>query len=261
MDIKLKLNKIKKNLNEGKVVYGACVNSFNPSIIEIAGFCGLDWCRIDNEHAWRQDSSLENCIRGAVIGNILPIVRVERGDMELIKKVLEIGAVGFVIPHVKRSEEVEEIVAAAKFPPLGTRGISNRGFSGCHGVVKPTKEFIDWGNESLVGVMIEDKEAVENIDEIMKVKGLDFVLFGPSDYSLSIGLEAPNWNHPEVQEAIKRTGKFAKKHGKYASIPISRPWKEESKKYIEMGYSILELGADYTLLAEAWKESLKELKS
>ncbi len=95
----------------------------------------------------------------------------------------------------------------------------------------------------------------------MKVKGLDFITFGLADYSFSIGLLEPSVNHPKVQEAIKRTGESAKKHGKYAMISIGSPWKENSKKYIEMGYSLIELGADYTSLAGFWKEILKELKS
>ena len=259
--MKLKPNKLKRILSEGKVAYGTCINSFNPSIVEIAGLCGLDFCRIDNEHAWRQDDVLEGLIRAAVIGNISPIVRIDKGNLMLIKKVLEIGAGGFIIPDIENAEEVKQIVSAAKFPPFGNRGYSNRCFSGRFGATSH-KEYIDWSNsETMVGIMIETEEAVKNIDEIMAVNGLDFILFGPADYSLSIGISEPNKNHQEVQEAINKTAKSAQKHKKYAMIGIGSPWKEEAGKYIKMGYNLIELGADYPLLERAWKDALNEVNN
>jgi len=256
----LKPNKLKKVLKKNKVAYGTCIYSFNPNLMELAGYSGLDFCRIDNEHAWRQDNSLEQIIRAAVIGEIVPIARIDKGNLSLIRKVLEIGASGFIIPDIKTPEEVKQIVTAAKFPPLGNRGYSNRCFSGGNGTTDH-KEWMEWSNrETLVGIMIETREAVEQINAIMAIKGLDFVLFGPADYSLSLGFPEPNKNHPDVQSAIIRTAEAAIKYKKYAMIGIGAPWKVEAEKYIQMGYNLIELGGDYPLLYKAWSEALKEAK-
>ena len=256
-----KENKLKKILKEGKVVFGSCICSFSPSLVELAGFCGLDFCRIDNEHAWRQDESLDNMMRAAVVGDIAALPRIDKGNPYLIRKVYEIGASGFIIPDIQSSEEVKEIIQAAKFPPDGNRGYSGNCFSAGYGT-HAGEEWIKWSNkELLIGVMIEDQEAIKDIDHIMALKGLDFVLFGPADYSLSIGLSAPNKNHPKVQDALKRTIEAAKKNNKYVMIGVGFPWEEEAQKYIDLGCQMIEIGHDYSILKTVWKNTLTKFKS
>ena len=106
--------------------------------------------------------------------------------------------------------------------------------------------------------MIEIKEAIESIDEIMAVNGLDFIFFGYADYSFSIGLSGPNKSHKEVQKAIVKAAELALKYKKYAMIGMDSPWKVEAEKYIKMGYKLIELGTDYSLLEKSWRNSLKE---
>ena len=255
-----KSNKLKEILKEGKVAFGTCICSFSPNLVELAGYCGFDFCRIDNEHAWRQDNMLEHMMRAGVIGDIVPLVRIDKDNPYLIRKVLEIGAGGIIIPDIENSEEVKRIVNAAKFPPYGIRGYSSLCFSGGYGT-KGGKDWIKWSNEeTLVGVMIEDPEAVENINSIMSVEGLDFVLFGPSDYSISIGFPAPKKNDPKVQDAIKRTIESANKYEKYVMIGVGSPWDEEAKKYINLGCKMIEIGHDYSVLGQIWRKILKEIK-
>jgi len=258
--MELKQNKLKKILKEGKVAFGTCIYSFSPNLVELAGYCGLDFCRIDNEHAWRQDAILEHMMRAGVIGDIVPLVRIDRDNPYLIRKVLEIGAGGIIIPDIENAEEVKKAVSAAKFPPYGTRGYSSLCFSAGYGT-KAAREWIRWSNEeTLVGVMIENPEAIKNINSIMAVEGLDFVLFGSSDYSISIGLPGPNKNNPEVQDAIKRTIEAANKYGKYVMIGVSSPWDKEAEKYIKLGCRMIEIGHDYTVLREVWQKTLKAIK-
>jgi len=255
-----KENKLKKILEEGKVAFGSCICSFSPSLVELAGFCGLDFCRIDNEHNWRQDSILEHMMRAGIVGDIVTLARIDKGNPYLIRKVLEIGAGGIIIPDVKDSNEVKSIVKAAKFSPYGDRGYSGLCLSGGYGT-KAGREWIEWSNkETLVGVMIEELEAVKNINSIMSVEGLDFVLFGPADYSLNIGLSSPEKNNPKVQDAIKQTIEAANKYGKYVMIGVGYPWEEEAQKYIEMGCKIIEIGHDYSILNKIWKNILQKIK-
>jgi len=256
-----KVNKLKKILQEGEVAFGSCVCSFSPNLVELAGYCGLDFCRVDNEHNWRQDDMLEHMMRGAVIGDIISLVRIDKSNPYLVRKALEVGAGGIIIPDIKNSQEVEEIVKAAKFPPLGNRSYSGLCFSGGYGA-KAGREWIEWSNnETIVGVMIEEPEAVKNINSIMAVEGLNFVLFGPADYSLNIGLPAPDKNDTRVQDALKRTIEATKKNNKYVMIGISFPWEEEAQKYIEMGCQMIEIGHDYSILKAIWTKTLNTLEN
>lgn len=251
-------NKLKRILNGGKVAFGSCMCAFSPNLVEIAGYCGLDFCRIDNEHAWRQDDMLEHMMRAAVIADITTLVRVDKGNPYLIRKALEIGAGGIIIPNIKNSDEVKSVVKAAKFPPLGDRGISSNCFSARYGTM-PEGEWINWSNkEALIGVMVETREALYNIEEIMTVEGLDFVLFGPADYAMSIGLAMPDIKNQKVQDAIKVTIEAAKKNGKHIMISVGFPWEEEAKKYINMGCNIIEIGNDYSILRKFWQKILKK---
>lgn len=259
--LKRKPNKVKQLLREGKVVFGTCAYSFCPNIVEIAGYCGFDFCRIDNEHTWRQDSMLEHIIRAGEIGNITTLPRIDKDNPYLIRKVLEIGAGGFIIPDIENAQEVKNVVKAAKFPPEGERGYSPFCFSGNYGISDPA-EWINWSNqETLVGIMVESVKAVENIDSITSVEGLDFILFGPGDYSMSIGLPKGNKNDMRVQDAIKRTIESSNKNGKYVMIGVGNPWEEEAKKYIDMGCKLIEVGHDYSILSTVWRKILKNIKS
>jgi len=254
-------NKLKKILREGKVAFGSCINVFSPNLVELAGFCGLDFCRIDNEHTWRQDESLDHMMRAAVVGDIVALPRIDKGNLFLIRKVYEIGAKGFIIPDIQSSDEVKEIIRAAKFPPDGNRGYSGNCFSGGYGT-RAGEELIKWSNKELmVGVMIEDKEAIKDIDRIMALNGLDFVLFGPADYSLNIGLPTPKKNHPKVQDALKKTIEAAKKNDKYVMIGVGFPWEKEAQKYIDLGCQMIEIGHDYSILKAVWESTLKKMKA
>jgi 4-hydroxy-2-oxoheptanedioate aldolase len=257
--MKWKKNKLKRILEEGKIAVGTAFYSFSPALVETAGYCGLDFCRIDNEHAWRQDETLEHMLRAATISDIVALPRVD-GNPELIRKVLEAGAWGFVAPHVLTEADVAKIVRAAKFPPQGERGYGSLCFSGRWGTGSG-KEWIEWSNEeTMVGVMIEDYRAVERIEEIMAVDGLDFILFGPADYSVSIGLPTQT-THPKVMEGLQKTIDAANRHEKYVMKGVGYPWRENAKKYIEMGCHLIELGHDVSILSTMWKRLGSEVRT
>lgn len=237
---------------------GTCIYSFSPALVEVAGFCGLDFCRIDNEHAWRQDETFEHMMRAAAVSEIVALPRVDRNPF-LIRKALEAGAGGIIIPHILNGEEVDEVVRAAKFPPAGDRGFGSLCFSGRWGT-SPGVEWIEWSNEeTLIGVMIEDYRAVENIDEIMSVDGLDFVLFGPADYSVSLGVPVQT-AHPKVLEGLKKTIKAAERHGKYVMKGVGHPWAENAKRFVEMGCRLIEIGHDVTILTSMWRKLGEEIR-
>ncbi len=254
-----KKNKLKEIIKRGEVALGTCVYTFSPAAIELAGFCGLDWCRIDNEHAWRQDYTTEDMLRGAFCADIVPLLRIDKDNPYLVRKALEAGAGGVIVPHVNTRREVEEIVRAAKFPPLGKRGYGGLCFSGQWGAGGGT-DWMEWSNnETMVIPMIEDVAAIPNIDEIMSTEGLDGIYFGPADFSVSAGIPLQT-RHEKVMDALRRTIDAAKKYGKFVIFGAKYPYWEDAKKLRDMGVQAIEIGHDLSILGTIWKKTIQEFR-
>ncbi len=249
-----KPNPFRQKLKDGKPLIGTVMYTWSPVVMELAGLAGLDFVRIDNEHAWRQDSSAENLVRAANLMGIMAIMRVDRENPYLIRKALELGALGVLVPDVHDAKEVEDIVKAAKFPPGGTRGYSGQNWSGGWGA-RAGRPWVEWSNsEPMVGVMIENTSALKNLDDILSVDGLDFVHMGPADYSMSLGLGAPDKNHPEVQQAIEKVVTTARKRNIPVVLGVGQNI-DEIKKYKDMGVNMIELASDLAVLHSNWEKS------
>ena len=252
-------NKLRKTLREGRVAIGTCADTFSPAIAEVAGYVGLDFIRIDTEYSWRRDESLENTIRGCEIGGTSALVRVEKGQPYLISKALQAGASAILVCDVTSYEEARDIVRAARFAPKGVRGYNTFTPAGKWGL-DGGKSWVDWcDSELMVGIMVENQEVVEDLDKICAIDGLDYCLFGPSDFSMSLGYREPRKNDPKVQDAMKRTCEIAARHNKWVSIPLGEPFAQEAKHYIDMGFRMIELGHDVAILASAWKKAIAEI--
>ena len=223
-----RINVLKQTLDSGKIALGTCIDSYSPSIVEVAGYSGLDFVRIDTEYSWRRDDVLEHMVRSAMIAETTPMIRIEKGNHYLVSKALQIGASAVLVSDISNIHEAVDVVKAAKFPPEGIRGMSSFSFSAGWGS-KGGPEWIKWSNsEILVGVMIENEQILEYINELLTIDGIDFCFFGPADYSMSIGLGSPQKNHPKIQDALKKTLSAAHKYNKPAGIGIGQPWVEEA---------------------------------
>jgi len=161
---------------------------------------------------------MENMMRAAALAGITAMVRVEKGDPYLISKALQSGAQAIVVSDIVSYEEAMAVVRAAKYPPRGHRGYSGYCFAAGWGADGGT-EWVEWSDrEVMVGVMIENEEVVSEVDKVMAIEGLDYCLFGPADYSMSLGLRSSQKDHPKVQNAIKRTADAAARHNKAVAI-------------------------------------------
>ena len=248
-------NKLKEIIRRGDLALGTCIYSFSPAIIELAGFSGLDFCRIDNEHAWRQDKSTEEVLRGGLLSDLVPLLRVDRDNPHLIRKALEAGAGGVIIPHAHNQADVQLMVEAAKFPPLGKRGYGGLCLSGKWGVDAGT-EVMEWCNsEQLVIPMIEDLSAVLEIDRIMATEGIDGIFFGPADFSISAGV-ALQTNHQKVLDGLKRVVEAADRYSKFVIYPVGYPQWEKVEQVRELGVHAVELGHDVSILKSVWQQSI-----
>jgi 4-hydroxy-2-oxoheptanedioate aldolase len=254
----LKPNKIRDKLRKGETVFGSGLLSSSPNVMEAACHSGIEFMRVDTEHTWRRDAVADHIMRVAALTDVVALMRVDF-DAALIRKALEIGAGGVIVPHICTIAEAETVVAAAKFPPRGTRGFSTGCFSARWGSVNPA-EWKTWSDtEPMIGIMIEDIKSMDCLDGIMAVDGIDFVVFGPGDYAISLGLGGPKKDHPDVQAGLIRTIEAAKKAGKNVMYCVN-PDPAAIRKHMDMGVDMIEISEDLNLVRLTLANAIKNAK-
>jgi 4-hydroxy-2-oxoheptanedioate aldolase len=195
-------------------------------------------------------------LQASQAGTASAIVRPAWNDMVLIKRFLDIGAQNLLIPFVQTPEEARRAVEATRYPPGGIRGITGSGRASRYGRVKDYLK--NASREICVLVQVETKSALDQIEAIASVDGIDGVFIGPNDLAASFG-HIGNWGHPDVQAALADAVRRLKKIGKPAGILT--PNEEEAKRFIEWGYTFVAVGADLGLLARGADALAKRFKS
>lgn len=216
---------LRQKLAHGTPLLGLFLQYSHPSLVELAGYLGYDWLFLDAEHSSISPEAVENMVRGAEHANITPIVRVPSGEPFVIQSYLDTGAMGVLVPHLKSAEMARQIVAATKYPPLGTRGAGSKTRANNVGYRLSASDHFAWCNENVVVFgMLEDMEGVKHLPEILKVEGLDGLVIGPTDLAGSMGMPGQN-HHPDVQAMVERITKDIVASGKLACRVLT---KEES---------------------------------
>jgi 2-keto-3-deoxy-L-rhamnonate aldolase RhmA len=212
---------------------------------------GFDWFIFDTEHSPLSIYQVQTLIQ-AVRGNeTTPLVRVNWNDIVQIKRALDIGAYGVMVPWVNTKEEAEIAVKATRYAPKGLRGCGPRRAS----MFDP--DYLKTADEEILVVcQIETKKAVENIEEIASVEGVDVTYIGPADLSASYG-HLGNMSHPEVQEAIDRVYDATRAAGKATGVHLASG--KTIKERMEKGYDFITIGNDFSLLRRGVRELLVEL--
>jgi len=247
----MKKNRVKELLRSGKPALGSWVTIGHPDVAEVMANMGFDWLVFDNEHAPLSTETTQLLIQAMSSTETVPIVRMPWNDMVEIKRALDIGAYGVVIPWVNSKEEALYAVRACKYPPAGLRGVGPRRASR-YGL--DIKEYLQQANdEILVVVQIETQQAVDRIDEILSVEGIDAFFIGPYDLSASLGyLGQPD--HPKALETYYRLLDAAKRTGVASGIHASNL--QLAKHYIEKGFQFVALNDDIGLLKRGCQEIL-----
>lgn len=247
---------LKQRMKEGPV-FGFAVFTGALCVIETIGNWGYDFVYLDVEHtSLAVGPELERQIMAARLAGVPAVVRMTGSDEVDIRKVLEMGAEGVVVPHVRTREDAAQIVHAAKFPPLGRRGAeSNVRAAGFGGPGFNWQDYISWSNaESLIIPMAEDFEFTENVDDIFSVAGIDAVNFGPIDYSLSAGLPIGyKIDHPSLAAAYEKIESKARAKNIGIMCPVIPATLDNAKDMISRGVTMLILGNDMYHFQEACK--------
>lgn len=234
----LRENALKRKLREGKTVYGLFCSIPAPVLVEMIGCAEFDFVIIDTEHVLINPETLENMIRAAETANLTPLVRVADSHPGTILRVLDSGAQGVVVPHVQSREQAESIVRYSRYHPLGMRSL-NSGRPGAFGK-NDLVAYLQRANEEIMVVpMIESREGVDQIDDILSVPGIDMVLEGAADLSQSYG--TPWQTRGEVvRSALHRIQSAAERHGvPYCAIPRAVEdmdgWREKGVRAYVLG--------------------------
>lgn len=196
----LRRNEFKAALGAERPLFGLINSAPAPLLVEMLGYAGYDFVVIDQEHAAPNPETLENLIRAAECSGVTPLVRTPGVAPDIILRALDAGAQGVVVPHVRNADEARTAVRASRYHPLGARGISGGRTTG-FGALSLPDYFTLANTEILVAVMIEDREGVEAIDDILAVPGVDLVIEGAIDLAQSYGAPAQA-QHPDVLAAV-----------------------------------------------------------
>ena len=221
-------NQLTRKLRAGKAVSVASCNpaGYTPDLVDYLGPTGLDGIWIETEHGTPGFQDIANISRAADLWGMASVVRIHQNDPGLIGRILDCGASGIVVPHVSTKEEAQRVVQGGKFAPLGMRGMygGRRAFG--------TQDYYARANDEVcLVVLIEEREALNNLDEILTVDGIDVFQVAPSDLAQTLG-HIGHAEHPEVQAAIDGALKKIIAAGRTAGMVTSET---NRQRYLDMG--------------------------
>ncbi len=250
-------NLLKEKLSKGVAAAGVILGEPAVQTAEILGLLGFDWMFIDCEHSAMSLESVSQLVRAAELHGITPLVRVAQNVPEIILRYMDTGVMGIIMPGMDSAEVAKKAVAAVKYPPVGERGLSNVRAAD-YGLKGPLGEYVKVANaETMVLGVLESREGVANIGEILAVEGFDGVIIGTTDLSKSLGVPGQT-SHPLVLEAMEKVLAVGKKTGKVIGGVVRAG--ETPKQYIDKGFRIVVTSAN-ALLASATKQFLASARS
>jgi len=240
----------RSRLRSGERLVAPLLTLNSPAVTEIMSAVGFDWLFIDAEPAPLEPFQMQALLQGA--GATPCVIRLPAGEEVPIKNALDIGAAGIIAPQVNSADHARRIVQAAKYAPLGQRGL---GIARAHGYGLKVREYMEHANEdTAVIVQAEHRDAVEHIREIVRVEGVDGVLIGPYDLSGSLGHPGAV-DHPDVTGAIERVRAACAEVG--LPIGIFGVTAEAVQPYVARGFTMIVVGVDTLLLAHGAAALLK----
>lgn len=251
-------NTLRATLQAGRPAFGSWLQFGHSGIAEVMATAGFDWLAIDLEHSAIDIETAFTLIQVIDLSGCAPLVRLSANDPVQAKRVMDAGACGVIIPAVQSAADARTAVEAVKYPPDGHRGV---GLARAHGYGARFAEYLRESSEgSIVIPMIEHKEAVDRVDEILAVPGVDGVFIGPYDLSASFGV-AGELNHPLVCQAMQRVVAAARASGKVAGVHVVHPPITQVADRLAEGFRLIAYGGDMLFLGPAAIEAGTRLRS
>ena len=252
----MRKNKIKQMMAEGKPVINGWLAIPSTASAEAMAHCGWDSLTIDMQHGLVDYSNALPILQAISTTDVTPLARVNWNEPGQIMKILDAGSYGVICPMVSNKEEAEKFVKACMYPPKGYRS-----FGPIRGLIYGGSDYPDHANDEILKIaMIETKESLEKLDEIMSTPGVDGIYIGPADLSLAIG-EKPGFDKPEntkVYSEILRILEHAKKNKIFAGIHNGTP--EYANKMIEKGFNFVTIASDLRSMSTGAKSMVDTMK-
>ena len=247
---------LKDKLRQKELTIGSWLTFSDPAIAEIMAKSGFDWLVIDMEHSALSFNQAQELIRIIDLCNVAPLVRVMENNPNLIKRFMDIGAHGVIVPMVNSKSDAEKAVNAVKYPPLGTRGV---GLSRAQKYSLDFNAYFEWNQKhSVVIVQIESIQAVSNIHEIANVSGVDGFIIGPYDLSGSLGVPG-DLSSKKMASALNKVMKETMDLNISRGYHVVSPEINLVKEKIDEGYNFIGFSTDFIFLGESIKNKIKNL--
>jgi len=244
-------NRIRRLLHEGRTVTGMLLFTGSPMVVEMMAVGGIDFVIIDMEHSALDLDRAAHLIRAADAAGITPFVRVPEVDPPLVKKLLNLGAAGIVLPHANRAN-CAALLAAMRYAPEGDRGA-------CQIVRSAGYVRGDWNahaeraNREVMAIpLLEEQETIADFESLAAMPGLEAYFVGPTDLSISLGVPGATFDDPSMSAALEKVVATARRHGKYVMTLIGNNLDVDyGKRIVKRGVQIIVLGTDGDLFVNA----------
>ncbi len=246
-------NTAKEAWSAGRTTYGAWLSIPDPLVAESVGRLGFDWVCIDMQHGVIDYAEAREMIRALRTAGAVPFVRVPWNDFGIIGKVLDAGALGIIVPMVNSAAEAAAVVAACRYPPLGSRSFGPTIASVLYG-----PEYFARANAEVACIpMVETRQALDALEEILAVPGVDAVYVGPADLSLSLGLPPRLDNGGAFEEARLRIAEACARRGVIAGIHATAAL---APRHAAAGYRMITVASDHRSLVEGMGRDLAAVR-
>ncbi len=251
-------NAVRQKLERGEVVMGMMHFTASPMLVEVMASAGLDFFIIDLEHSPIDFDMAAHLVRAGDAAGIAPLLRVPDVDPGLVKKVLNLGVQGLVLPHGTR-ESSQALLRAARYEPEGIRGSCPAVRQANYGAAPSWQQFqIEANRELLVIPLIEDPATLQDFEALAATPGLDVFFLGPFDFSVAAGVPGAGFDHPVMVQALERMVKTAQKHGKYIMTSVGdRIDTAVGRSVIRLGVRMISYSADALVFRRACQEVAK----
>ena len=248
---------LKKKLKSGNLTLGSWITLGHAAIAEILARAGFDWVVVDLEHSVISIDVAGDLIRTIDLCGAAPLVRLTSNDADQIKRVMDAGAHGIIVPSVNTASEASRAVAATRYAPVGLRGV---GLGRAQGYGVSFQDYLEWQKDGpVVIVMIEHIGAFDNLEEILTVPGVDGFLIGPYDLSCSLGIPG-QFDKPEFISALTHIRDTGKRLGCPAGLHIVEPDPDRLAQIIREGYTFIAYGVDMRMLDVSARQGVAKMK-
>ena len=251
------MNKLKNKLKNNELTLGSWVTIGHAAIVDIMASAGFEWLVVDIEHTSIDLATAHNLIATIQANGMKALVRVSKNEEVIIKRILDMGADGIVVPMVKSKADALEAIDYAKYPPIGKRGV---GLFRAQNYGLGFDTYKKWVEEELVIIaQIEHIEAVHNIEDIITTDGIDGIIIGPYDLSGSMGYPG-EYHKKDVKDAISKVLRACKKHNVPSGFHVIESDPKKLQERIDEGCTFLAYSLDFFFLGDSARAGMKTIK-